>query len=161
MEPQQPMNGMNVPPIIVDCPFCNERLTFQPAQAGLIVSCPKCLGKFQVPLPTARNAFASANPGAGMSLEYQEFVNKKVLAGILGILLGGLGVHKFVLGLNTAGVIMLSVWLVGMVTGICIIVPILASMAMNVIGLVEGIMYLTMSDEDFYRTYAIQKKEWF
>jgi hypothetical protein len=43
----------------------------------------------------------------------------------------------------------------------CLFVPILASAAMNVIGFVEGILYLTKSDEDFYQTYAIQKKEWF
>jgi len=34
-------------------------------------------------------------------------------------------------------------------------------MAMGIIGLVEGIIYLTKSDEDFYRTYAIEKREWF
>lgn len=35
--------------------------------------------------------------------------NKKVVAGICGILLGGLGVHKFLLGYNTEGLIMLLV----------------------------------------------------
>ena len=30
--------------------------------------------------------------------------SKKVVAGICGILLGGLGVHKFVLGLTTPGI---------------------------------------------------------
>ena len=160
MEPQQPQ-GMNVSPLIVDCPFCGERLTFLPSQAGAAVSCPKCFGKFQVPLPTARNAAGTGNFGPAESSEYRDFVNKKILVGVLGIVLGGLGIHKFVLGLNTAGVIMLSVWLIGMVTGICIVVPIFASMAMGVIGLVEGIIYLTKSDEDFYQTYAVEKKEWF
>ncbi len=32
---------------------------------------------------------------------------------------------------------------------------------MWIIALAEGIIYLTKSDEDFYHTYAIQKKEWF
>jgi hypothetical protein len=30
-----------------------------------------------------------------------------------------------------------------------------------VIGIVEGIMYLTKSDEEFVRTYLIEKKGWF
>jgi hypothetical protein len=37
----------------------------------------------------------------------------------------------------------------------------LATIAMNVIGLVEGILYLTKSDADFYETYAIRRKDWF
>ena len=32
--------------------------------------------------------------------------DKKILAGILGIVLGGLGVHKFILGYNQEGAIM-------------------------------------------------------
>ena len=57
--------------------------------------------------------------------------------------------------------IMLVVWLVGLITGMCLFIPLLASAAMGVIGLIEGIIYLTKSDEDFFQTYAIQKKEWF
>ena len=88
------------------------------------------------------------------SSEIQNFASKKIAAGICGILLGCLGVHKFILGLNTSGIIMLVVSIVGA----CITIPLFA---MAVIGLVEGIIYLTKSDEDFYQTYAIQKKEWF
>ena len=32
---------------------------------------------------------------------------------------------------------------------------------MAIIGLVEGIIYLTKSDEEFFKLYAIQKKQWF
>ncbi len=32
---------------------------------------------------------------------------------------------------------------------------------MAIIGLVEGILYLTKSDKDFYKTYIVSKKEWF
>lgn len=91
----------------------------------------------------------------------KDFASKKIAAGICGILLGGLGIHKFILGLTTPGTIMLTVWLVGMFSGLCIVVPLLASIVMNIIGLVEGIIYLTKSDDDFYQTYAIRKKEWF
>jgi TM2 domain-containing membrane protein YozV len=100
------------------------------------------------------------NPYLAQS-EIQNFAGKKITAGLCGIFFGGLGVHKFVLGLNNAGIIMLMIWLVGLTTGMCIIVPIFGSLAMNLIGFIEGIIYLTKSDEDFYQTYAVRKKEWF
>jgi TM2 domain-containing membrane protein YozV len=74
--------------------------------------------------------------------------NKKVVAGILGILLGGLGVHKFYLGYTTPGVIQL-------------VLGIITCGAAGIVGLIEGIIYLTKSDEDFYQTYQVGKKEWF
>lgn len=59
--------------------------------------------------------------------------DKKIVAGILAILLGALGIHKFVLGYSKEGII----------------------------GLIEGIMYLTKSDEEFVATYINGKKGWF
>jgi TM2 domain-containing membrane protein YozV/RNA polymerase subunit RPABC4/transcription elongation factor Spt4 len=76
----------------------------------------------------------------------------KIAAGICGILLGALGVHKFVLGLTTPGLIM---FLVSILT--CGI----GAVVMAVIGLIEGIIYLTKSNEDFYQTYIIEKRGWF
>ena len=82
--------------------------------------------------------------------------NKKVLAGVLGILLGAFGVHKFVLGYTKEGIILLVVTLIlGFIT--C---GIGASLA-GIIGLIEGIIYLTKSDEEFYNTYQVGKKPWF
>jgi TM2 domain-containing membrane protein YozV len=78
--------------------------------------------------------------------------SKKVAAGVCGILLGGFGVHKFILGFTTPGVIML---LVSLLT--CCI----AFKVMWIIGIVEGITYLTKSDEEFYEIYMVGKKEWF
>jgi TM2 domain-containing membrane protein YozV len=88
---------------------------------------------------------------------------KKLPAGICGILLGGLGVHKFILGYTTEGIIMLLVTLVaapvvGLVT--CGI-GFLAWGVMPIIGLIEGIIYLTKTDEDFVQTYVVNKKGWF
>ncbi|WP_452601486.1 TM2 domain-containing protein [Pontimicrobium sp. MEBiC06410] len=74
--------------------------------------------------------------------------NKKVLAGVLGILFGGLGIHKFILGYNKEGVILL-------------IASVLTCGAAGIIGLIEGIIYLTKSDEEFYNTYQVGKKPWF
>ncbi|REJ75741.1 MAG: TM2 domain-containing protein [Acidobacteria bacterium] len=81
--------------------------------------------------------------------------DKRVAAGICGILLGGLGIHKFILGYTNEGVIMLVIQIVGwFLCGI-------PSIVVSVIGLIEGIMYLTKSDEEFSQTYVIGRKPWF
>jgi TM2 domain-containing membrane protein YozV len=80
----------------------------------------------------------------------------KVAAGLLGIFLGGFGVHKFYLGFPVAGVIMLAVSVIG-----GFITSGFTSLAVTLIGLVEGIIYLTKSDADFHRIYAVDKKQWF
>ena len=76
---------------------------------------------------------------------------KKILIGILGIILGTFGVHKFVLGYQKEGIIML---IVGLIT--CWNIPV-----MGIIGLIEGIIYLTKSDQEFVDTYVNGKKTWF
>jgi TM2 domain-containing membrane protein YozV len=72
---------------------------------------------------------------------------KKIPAGIFGILLGGLGVHKFYLGYTTAGIIQI-------VLSFCFGIG-------HVIGIIEGIIYLTKSDEEFVNTYVVGQKPWF
>ncbi len=82
--------------------------------------------------------------------------NKKILAGVLAILLGALGIHKFILGYNKEGIIILVITLIlGIAT--CGI----AGWVMSILGLIEGIIYLTKSDEEFYNTYQVGKKPWF
>ncbi len=86
--------------------------------------------------------------------------NKKILAGILAIVLGSFGVHKFILGYNKEGIILLAINLVGIATS-CLGIGVFISMAAGIIGLIEGIIYLTKSDEEFYNTYQAGKKPWF
>ncbi len=74
--------------------------------------------------------------------------NKKITAGILAILLGGFGIHKFILGYSKEGVIQIVLTFV--TCGIAGIIP-----------LIEGIIYLTKSDEEFYQTYQVGQKTWF
>jgi TM2 domain-containing membrane protein YozV len=76
----------------------------------------------------------------------------KIPAGVCGILLGSLGIHKFILGYTGAGLILLlltvlSCGILGAVT--------------HIIGLIEGIIYLCKPDEEFVRTYVDGRKEWF
>ncbi len=75
--------------------------------------------------------------------------NKKLAAGILAILVGPFGVHKFLLGYTTEGIIWLvmSLFTCGALTAL--------------LGLIEGIIYLTKSDQEFYNTYQLNKKPWF
>ena len=76
----------------------------------------------------------------------------KIAAGICGILLGSFGVHKFILGYTGPGLIMLLVTL---------LTCFLAAPIISIIGLIEGILYLTKSDAEFVRTYVEGRKEWF
>jgi TM2 domain-containing membrane protein YozV len=73
---------------------------------------------------------------------------KKLPAGICGILLGWLGIHKFILGYTKQGIIQ-------------IVVSVLTCGAGSLIGLIEGIIYLTKSDEDFVRIYIQNRRGWF
>jgi TM2 domain-containing membrane protein YozV len=74
--------------------------------------------------------------------------NKRVLAGIFALILGGLGVHKFILGYTQEGIIQLII-------GVC------TCGIGGVIGFIEGIIYLVKTDEEFYQTYQANKKGWF
>jgi TM2 domain-containing membrane protein YozV len=81
-----------------------------------------------------------------------ERASNKIAAGLCGILLGSFGVHKFILGYTGAGLIMLLVTL---------LTCFLAAPVISIIGLIEGILYLTKSDAEFVRTYVDGRKEWF
>ena len=74
--------------------------------------------------------------------------NKKVLAGVLAIMLGSFGIHKFILGYTKEGVlqILMSFFSCGLA---------------SVIPFVQGIIYLTKSDEEFYQIYQVGRRPWF
>ncbi|HVX86422.1 MAG TPA: TM2 domain-containing protein [Phycisphaerae bacterium] len=83
---------------------------------------------------------------------YSEAASKKLAAGLCAILIGTLGIHKFILGYTTAGLTMLLV---------SVLTCGLGAIVIHVIALIEGIMYLTKSDQEFYETYMVRRKEWF
>lgn len=74
--------------------------------------------------------------------------DKKVPTAICAMFLGAFGVHKFILGYTAEGLIQLAIGIFTCGIG-------------SVIGLIEGIIYLTKSDEDFVRTYIQNKRGWF
>lgn len=74
--------------------------------------------------------------------------SKRVLCGVLAILLGGLGIHRFILGDTTGGILR-------------IVISVLTCGFGGIVSLIEGIIYLTKSDADFVQTYQIDGKKWF
>lgn len=73
---------------------------------------------------------------------------KKLIAGILGIIVGGFGIHKFYLGYTKEGIIQIILTFITFGFG-------------SLIGFIEGILYLFKSDEEFDNTYVKGKKGWF
>ena len=100
--------------------------------------------------------------------------SKRMAAGLCGILIGGLGIHKFVLGYALEGGILLGMNVAGIVLTVvgafggafcCVpfVLMIFAVLPMisGIIGLVEGIIYLTKTDEEFVEIYQIGQRTWF
>jgi TM2 domain-containing membrane protein YozV len=87
--------------------------------------CPKC-GVRQMAAP---NAFSAVAPNG----------KNKLVAALFAILLGGIGIHKFYLGNIVWGIIyLIFCWT---------FIP-------AIIGLIEGILLLVMSDEEFIQKYG-------
>jgi TM2 domain-containing membrane protein YozV len=124
-------------PVTKYCFACGQLLD---ARAEI---CPKC-GVRQLGWPGA--PYPPEDPAL------REAAGKKLAAGLCAILLGALGVHKFILGMTKPGVIMLLISVATCGIG---------WLPMHVIGIVEGIIYLTKSDEEFYQTYIVEQKGWF
>ena len=83
----------------------------------------------------------------------------RMTAGLLAIFLGGWGIHKFYLGFSNQGL----VFLLTNTVGFLFLWPLLflPNIAVGIIAFIEGITYLTKSDEEFERIYVVEKKRWF
>ena len=79
----------------------------------------------------------------------------KITAALLALFLGHWGVHKFYLGYNKEGVIMLLCGTVGIPL---LFIPLFI---VRVIAFIEFIIYLTKSDDEFENIYVNNKKKWF
>ncbi len=74
--------------------------------------------------------------------------SKRILCGVLAIVFGGLAIHRFILGDITGALIRIAITVCTCGIG-------------GIIGLVEGIIYLTKSDAEFVQVYQVGKKAWF
>jgi len=88
--------------------------------------------------------------------EIDELKSRRTSIGILAIIFGFLGVHKFMLGYKREGFILLAVSILGgiITCGIAIIVT-------DIIGIIEGIMILNKTPMQFKKTYIDRKTFWF
>ena len=108
-------------------------------------------------------AYASPMPPYAMPPMPENLSGIRIAAGICGILFGTLGIHKFIAGLTGGAVTMLAI-----AVGAIILTPftcgmsgVLAIPVLHVIGIIEGIIYLTKTDAAFFRDYTIGKRQWF
>jgi TM2 domain-containing membrane protein YozV len=84
------------------------------------------------------DAKAEICPKCGVRQEYPQTGRNKVVAGLLAIFLGGLGIHKFYLGKPVSGILYLIFFWT--------FIP-------AIIAFIEGIIYFAMSDEAFNAKY--------
>ena len=116
--------------------------------------------KTNPPAPQIRNPIAPRTKPAVPASRIQRFLSLPAIPNQSGnrwnrngscaefwrILLGGIGVHKFVLGNVGAGIVMILISCTGV---------------SSVIALIEGIIYFTKSDAEFIQMYQVEKKAWF
>lgn len=83
----------------------------------------------------------------------------KIMAGVLAILFGWLGAHKFYLGYIGPGLVFLLTNTVGLVlTSLFLFIP---NFILFVIAIIEGVLYLASTDEEFERNHITGRKPWF
>lgn len=105
-----------------------------------------------------KNSFQEMKSGVKSVMHSKE--NKKVLAGVLAILFGAFGIHKFVLGYTKEGLILLGITVLGWITSI-LLIGLFFVWIPGLIGLIEGIIYLTKTNDEFYNTYQAGRRPWF
>ncbi|SDZ07913.1 zinc-ribbon domain-containing protein [Proteiniborus ethanoligenes] len=123
-----------------ECKYCGEAIAAAPQQPQAPQY--QAQPQYQQPQGPQYQAIPQGTPPIGQPMYATGAPVKtksKTTAGILAILLGGLGVHKFYLGKIGLGILyILFCWTY---------IP-------AIVGLIEGIIYLTQSDEDFYRKHV-------
>ena len=126
-----PQCGAPLDPTAVECKFCGEKLVTQQVAAQQAAQQPA----YQQPVYQQ----PAAQPNNGIDPNWP--VKSKVAAGILGIFLGGLGIHKFYLGRVGSGIVyLLFCWTY---------IP-------SIVGFIEGICYLCSSDDAFQRKFHVR-----
>lgn len=98
----------------------------------------------------------SGRPSAGIGTNSKS----KIIAGLLAIFLGGLGIHKFYLDYPSQGVILLVASIIGVVT-LLTGIGILILIGIWIVCLIEGVIYMTKSDEEFEMLHVQDRHPWF
>ncbi len=125
-----PQCGAPIDPGATECKFCGEKLAAQQTAQQFQQAQPQ----YQQPQPQVIIQQAAPQQVYVTGINPSWPIKSKVAAGVLAILLGGLGIHKFYLGKIGMGILyLLFCWTY---------IP-------AIIGLIEGIIYLCSNEENF------------
>lgn len=125
-----PQCGAPIDPNATECKFCGEKLAVQ--QAAPQPQPQQVYAQQPQPQVIIQQAVPQQVYVSGINPSWP--VKSKVAAGLLGIFLGGFGIHKFYLGKIGMGILYLCFcWTY---------IP-------AIVGFVEGIIYLCSNDENF------------
>lgn len=125
-----PQCGAPIDPGATECKFCGEKLAVQQTAQQFQQAQPQ----YQQPQPQVIIQQAAPQQVYMTGINPSWPIKSKVVAGVLAILLGSLGIHKFYLGKIGMGILyLLFCWTY---------IP-------GIVGLIEGIIYLCSNDENF------------
>ena len=133
---------------IVSCPTCAAQMSVQEKDLGKQVRCPKCSGTLLAQAP--HNGIQEAKPLPAPPSIPAGVRSYRLETAMLALSLGAFGAHKFWLGKSTAGIVTAA----ASVT--CFGFPFVW-----VIGVVEAINYLKLTDAEFLTTYQDGPRDWF
>lgn len=130
-----PQCGAPIDAGAAECRFCGEKLNPQPvAQANVQPNVQPA------PQQVVQHVYVQ-QPTTAINPAWP--IKNKIVAGLLGIFLGGIGIHKFYMGKIGMGILyILFCW-----TGI----P-------SLVGFIEGIIYLCSNDENFQLKHHVRLK---
>jgi len=83
-----------------------------------------------------------------------------IVCAILALILGELGIHKFYLGYNKQGFIILALFIIGCLT-LFIGIGILILLVLELVVFIEFIIYILKGQDNFDETYVYNQKFWF
>ncbi|MFV0527988.1 MAG: TM2 domain-containing protein [Lachnospiraceae bacterium] len=126
--------GAPLNPEATECRFCGEKFAPQQAAQQVNNGQPQPQVVYAQPQPQVVIQQVAPQPVYVSGINPSWPIKSKVVAGILGIFLGGIGIHKFYLGKVGMGVLYLCFCWTG--------IP-------AVVGFIEGIIYLCSNDENF------------
>lgn len=101
--------------------------------------------------------YGSVSPRARQLYASEEMYYKDhIVAALFAIFLGVFGIHKFYLGCNQAGFTMLGFSIIGSLLTFG-----LAAVLIEVIAIIEGVIYLSKTQTQFQRIYVMNQRDWF
>jgi TM2 domain-containing membrane protein YozV len=148
---------------LLACPHCGKSYVISERYSGASVKCQFCGERFRVPeeelIPDAvyvdepprqsRRSQQSNDSDPGFPTQRMGAEPNRVVAALLGIFLGVLGVHHFYTGQTSKGLH-------------CLIWPVptcgLALIGFTILGFIDGVRYLLMSDHEWshrWQNYAL------